>query len=456
MKRIFLSAICTLLALLVANTYLAAQQDSPSSEKIIVIQKQKSEDGTVTIKKKRFNKGEPYEYYMKELGIENNPQHDIEVTLLGEEADENAAPGETLIYIRGAGQHEIKINGQGDFEQELEEVKVDIRREMQGMHRNHHFNFDHEGGNWKVVDVKKTFLGVYPESGDEGVYLSGIVEGSGASNAGLKEGDILTSINGNGIRTTSDLNGELKKYKGGDVVSVAYLRNGQSAEAKVTLTEKASKKYVNERNPCKVFLGVYVGDYGNGEEGIGVNGLVEGEGWPAEKAGLRKGDRILALDGMPIYDHATLVSERDKHQPGEFFTITYLREGVFKDVEAQFKACPKEEETQQEEAVNEKITEQTTQPIELIDNELQLEELAAYPNPTYGYLNVSFRGAAVPTTVTITDISGKVVHNESIQNFDGYYNKMLNISAGSPGNMVLSIRQEGKVISTPVVLLNRA
>ncbi|MCB0520912.1 MAG: PDZ domain-containing protein [Lewinellaceae bacterium] len=470
MKKIFLSAICTLTLLILAgNTLLVAQEESHSSDKVIVIQKQKGDDGTVIIKKKRFEKGEALDVYVKELELDQDNDKDIEVIIVGEgENAEKSDAGETLMYIRGAGERKIKISGTGDFEKEFEKIKLDLKNAHEFKHDNEHFRYnydyefnfdnDHDGSTVKMVETRKTFLGVYPENDEQGVLLTGVVEGSGAKAAGLQAGDVMTSINGKTIRTTDDLGVELAKYKGGDLVSISYLRKGQEAQANVTLSEKTRKSYVTERDPCRVFIGVYVGSYGHGEEGVGVNGIVAGSDWPAEKAGLRKGDRIVAIDGMPVYDQASLVQERDKHEPGQYFTLTILRDGEYKDVEAQFKACPKNE-AQEETPVAEKITEaapNVPQNLELIDNSLELEELAAYPNPTFGNLNVRFRGEAVPTTVTVTDITGKVVHQETIQNFDGMYNKLLDVSAGSPGNLVLSIRQDGKIISTPVVLLNRA
>jgi len=49
-----------------------------------------------------------------------------------------------------------------------------------------------------------------------------------------------------------------------------------------------------------------------------------------------------------------------------------------------------------------------------------------------------------------------VVFNESIPNFDGYYNRQVDVSKGAPGTLLISIRQGGKVLTMPVVLLNRA
>jgi hypothetical protein len=62
----------------------------------------------------------------------------------------------------------------------------------------------------------------------------------------------------------------------------------------------------------------------------------------------------------------------------------------------------------------------------------------------------------VPTSVTITDINGKQIFNESLQNFDGNYNRQVDVSNGAPGTLLITIRQNGKVLTTPAVLLTRA
>ncbi|MEZ4980141.1 MAG: hypothetical protein R2769_00850 [Saprospiraceae bacterium] len=33
---------------------------------------------------------------------------------------------------------------------------------------------------------------------------------------------------------------------------------------------------------------------------------------------------IISLDGVPVYDHNSLVAERDKHQPGEWYNLKVL------------------------------------------------------------------------------------------------------------------------------------
>ena len=109
----------------------------------------------------------------------------------------------------------------------------------------------------------------------------------------------------------------------------------------------------------------------------------------------------------------------------------------------------------EEEVVEEELPE-VSEPIEFKDNSLQLEEFTAYPNPTFGMVNVTFKGEAVPTTVMVTDLNGKVVHRETINNFDGLYNKQLDVSKGALGAMTLSVSQNGKIVSKQLILITRA
>ncbi len=191
-----------------------------------------------------------------------------------------------------------------------------------------------------------------------------------------------------------------------------------------------------------------------GKEGVGVSGIIEGNGWPAEQARLQRGDRILAIDGIPVGTHNELVTERDKHEPGEEFSFTYMRDGEVYEVDARFKECPRDQEV--EEAPIEEVVPMPQEELEYTDNTLELDEFNAYPNPTFGNVNVRFRGEAVPTLVRVVDSAGKIVHEENIKNFDGLYSKELDISDGALGTMILSVNQNGKSVAKPVVLITRA
>jgi len=80
----------------------------------------------------------------------------------------------------------------------------------------------------------------------EGALVVRVFGGSPAEAAGLRGilrdeegrlilGDVIVSIDDKSIKTGKDLFSVLEQYKAGDTVTVAYLRNGQKKEAKVTL-----------------------------------------------------------------------------------------------------------------------------------------------------------------------------------------------------------------------------
>jgi len=55
-------------------------------------------------------------------------------------------------------------------------------------------------------------------------------------------------------------------------------------------------------------------------------------GTPAEEAGLKKDDLVIAVDGKRVQDSIGLIVAIRTHQPGETITLTYLRNGSRKDL----------------------------------------------------------------------------------------------------------------------------
>ena len=69
-----------------------------------------------------------------------------------------------------------------------------------------------------------------------GVTIAGTLSGSAAANAGLTAGDTITSVGGQAVSSTSDIQQALVKYHPGDKISVNWVdQNGQSQTATVTL-----------------------------------------------------------------------------------------------------------------------------------------------------------------------------------------------------------------------------
>ncbi|MCD0446585.1 trypsin-like peptidase domain-containing protein [Glycomyces sp. A-F 0318] len=68
-----------------------------------------------------------------------------------------------------------------------------------------------------------------------GVTLSRIVPDSPADDAGLEDGDVLTSFNGNMVAENTELIALIRKLAPGTVVTVVYERDGQEHSAQVTL-----------------------------------------------------------------------------------------------------------------------------------------------------------------------------------------------------------------------------
>jgi putative serine protease PepD len=86
-------------------------------------------------------------------------------------------------------------------------------------------------------------LGVVPEAqrdeagatGDSGVFIVDIFEGSAAGRAGLEPGDVITGINGASVATPEDVARIIRRQDPGDVINVEFERRGNTQVVDVSL-----------------------------------------------------------------------------------------------------------------------------------------------------------------------------------------------------------------------------
>ena len=68
----------------------------------------------------------------------------------------------------------------------------------------------------------------------EGVYINEVVKGGSADKAGMKEGDVLLKIDGNPVKSPSDLQAKVNGFHPGDKAVMTVVRDGQAKDLYVT------------------------------------------------------------------------------------------------------------------------------------------------------------------------------------------------------------------------------
>ena len=71
----------------------------------------------------------------------------------------------------------------------------------------------------------------------EGLYVSAVTPGSDAEAKGIQVGDIVTQINGIGVRQTSDVSAIISEYEVGDIMTFTIFRDGETLYVDVELVD---------------------------------------------------------------------------------------------------------------------------------------------------------------------------------------------------------------------------
>lgn len=90
-----------------------------------------------------------------------------------------------------------------------------------------------------ATTVTSQLAQVYGLDADTGAYVSKVTDGSGAAQAGIQQGDIITKLDDADITSSSDLVIEVRSHNVGDTVSVTFVRDGQEQTVQATLGSDA-------------------------------------------------------------------------------------------------------------------------------------------------------------------------------------------------------------------------
>ena len=90
---------------------------------------------------------------------------------------------------------------------------------------------------------------------NDGIYVFGFSDNSSAQKAGMKEGDVITAINGVKVKTGQELRAQISKYSPGNKVEVQVYRDNEDKNFTVELKNDQGTTEVIKQSNLKVLFG---------------------------------------------------------------------------------------------------------------------------------------------------------------------------------------------------------
>ncbi len=364
-------------------------------------------------------------------------------------------------------------------------------------------------GNWaKAEAMDGAFLGVNLGSMSKekakklgfsnlyGAYVSGVIPNSAAAKAGLQAFDYIYGIDEYRVGEGQSLSFILRKFSAGQKANVYFIRKGQERNVSVTLGSHDDDDEDSDwRDECeKPFLGVRQSHVTYNEKGVLVD-IVEGS--TAKEMGMKEGDVLVAINSNPIIDWSDISMALGLVKAGSTVSVDYLRDGkkvsaskaikslcdARKSTSYYYNSDDKEKENSnwvirgfnrtensanpQTIRVNPANVKASMQDIDKADsdklkaqgvnmpviNNLRLEKINLYPNPSKGMFKLQFdlpeKGQ---TEVKVFNAAGRTIYEYELGNFSGDFSDEVDISQNGTGTYFLQIRQGDKYASKKIIL----
>ncbi|WP_432699674.1 serine endoprotease DegQ [Kluyvera cryocrescens] len=152
-----------------------------------------------------------------------------------------------------------------------------------------------------TADIAKAFnLNV-----QRGAFVSEVLPGSGSAKAGIKSGDVITSLNGKPLNSFAELRSRIATTEPGSKVKLGLLRDGKPMDVEVTL-DKSTSSTASAQLIIPALEGASLSDgqAKNGTKGVVISSVEKGS--PAAQVGLHKDDVIIGVNRQPTQSIAEL------------------------------------------------------------------------------------------------------------------------------------------------------
>lgn len=172
-------------------------------------------------------------------------------------------------------------------------------------------------------------------SAKRGVVILDVEPGGPADRAGLVRGDILLEVDGQPVGSLVDLRSILGSHRPGDEITVTVQHGDERRTRTVTLGDRNGRAYLgivvaSEPGPLPRRGGIpfrgWEFPWGRIRPPTGGALILSvAPGSPAERAGLRAGDWITAVDGQALSSGEDLANRISAHRPGDSIRLTIWR-----------------------------------------------------------------------------------------------------------------------------------
>jgi serine protease Do/serine protease DegQ len=155
-----------------------------------------------------------------------------------------------------------------------------------------------------IINVTPDIAKEFGLTESSGALVAGIAPGSSAEHAGVKTGDIITSINGAPMKGAGELRNAIGMLRVGDKVEIGLLRDSKPLKLTALVAERTDAQIANAADINPNLEGADLVDAPNGT-GVLVRSVQDGS--PAAQAGIKSNDLIVGIGRNPISNTKTFL-----------------------------------------------------------------------------------------------------------------------------------------------------
>ena len=162
----------------------------------------------------------------------------------------------------------------------------------------------------------------------EGIFVTKVLNGGAAIEAGIKENDIITQINNTKITKLSDLKGQLNAARPGESMNISVLRDDEEKVFPVVLKNKFGEEAFSDTDFIDHILGLQLEDISEKQKqkyqidyGVSISKI---ENTSFKRYGIKENAIILAIERQKIHSVTDVEQLMRHYEDNEYVTLQIL------------------------------------------------------------------------------------------------------------------------------------